>query len=88
MTTADVIRPILVETYGDGSMVHSLADHLAEKIDAWPEKIQPNYYASTREDMILRTCWDWMSGGTTAEAVAAEIEDALRHRPKPIGWTE
>jgi len=75
MTTAEIIRPILTETYGDGSMVHSLADHLAERIDTW--RLEPHRTGETREDMILRVCWDWMTGGDTAAYVAAEIEQAL-----------
>lgn len=77
MSTEDTIRPILTKTYGDGSMPRALATHLAEKIDAWPDSGQPTYGAETREDMIRLTCWDWFSGGGTAEGVARQIEAAL-----------
>jgi hypothetical protein len=72
--TRDVIAPILRDTYGKGSMVESLADHLAQKIDAHDGSQR---YSGSREDMVFRTCWDWFSGGSTAEAVAEEIEAAL-----------
>lgn len=75
MSTLDVIRPILRATYGEGTMVDALADHLAEKLDAGGH----GHYAS-REDMVTSLCWDWMSGGTTAEVVARRIERVLTDR--------
>lgn len=74
--TREIIAPILRETYGKGRMVDSLADHLAQKIDAWPDA-KPRFGVRNREDMICMTCWDWFSGGTTAESIAKEIETAL-----------
>lgn len=72
------IRPILGETYGDGSMVDALAIDLSERIERWNDHpSQPSYEDRTREDMIFQTCWNWFSGGSTAESVAKQIEEAL-----------
>jgi hypothetical protein len=74
MTTEEIIRPIITATYGDWSMSYALATDLASKIDAG------SYEAGRREDMVQMTCWNWFSGGTTAEHVAEEIEQALQER--------
>lgn len=71
----NVIRPILQRTYGKGSMVESLVEYLAGRIKAYPDKRQDAF--RSREDAIMHVCWDWMTGGTTAESVAREIEAAL-----------
>lgn len=78
-STLDTILPILTDTYGEGGMVRALAEHLSVKIDRWdsPNPVQPTYGARDREDMVRQTCWDWFSGGTTAEGVARRIEEAL-----------
>jgi hypothetical protein len=70
MTTAEQIKPIIVNTYGKIPMAEALAETLGERID--------NYDGADRESMILRTCWDWFPGGTTAESTAYRIEQALR----------
>lgn len=71
------VAPILKLTYGEGVMVDALADELAKKLAAWPDCDQPRYGAETREDMTRLMCWDWFSGGGTAEGVARKIEVAL-----------
>lgn len=73
MNTLEVVRPIIVDTYGKGSMTIALAEHVANKINTF----QPRYPDETREDMICETCWNWMAGGNTAENVARKIEAAL-----------
>lgn len=78
--TLATIKPILIKTYGFGSMTLALADHLAKSIT---NKSITNYtprwegQGSNREGMIRETCWNWMTGGTTAEHVARDIEAAL-----------
>ena len=76
-TTRDVITPILYRTYGKGKMVDSLADHLAAEIDAWAPDPRLRGTNLDRETMIMRVCWDWMTGGSTAESVAREIDRAV-----------
>ena len=71
--TFEIVTPILVRTYGRGGMVQGLAKHLAAKIDA------QEWDSRGREYMIMRTCWDWMTGGSTADDVAKRIEAALEH---------
>ncbi len=71
--TLSIVQPIVVSTYGKGSMVTSLAARLAEKIDAFEQHTDRD----TRERMIWETCWNWMPGGTTAQSVATKIEAAL-----------
>jgi hypothetical protein len=71
VTTEDVIRPIVTSTYGKGGMVDALVTHLASVIDGrkWDSR--------GREFRVMVTCWDWFSGGTTADSVAQKIEAAL-----------
>jgi hypothetical protein len=79
MTSAEIeaaIRPIVVAYYGDGELPLALTARLAEKI-ANPD-IQPRYGYEGREDMIRMTCWDWFSGGGTAQCVAQDIEGKLK----------
>jgi hypothetical protein len=72
--TERTIAPILVQTYGDNATTYALALHLAEKIDSYAGEDDDR---GGRERMICGVCWDWMTGGSTAEAVAREIEEAL-----------
>jgi hypothetical protein len=74
MTAEDVqrvITPILKLTYGKGSMVDAAAADLAQRIAA------ENYDDRGREHMVMLRCWDWFTGGSTAESVARKIEAAL-----------
>jgi len=50
-------------------MAKSLAYDLIEKMPGWDK--------DDREHQIMQTCWNWFSGGSTAEAVAYKIEMAL-----------
>lgn len=80
MNTHDKILPLILETYGNGSMPRALAAHLAPKIDEF-EPGDPDIYGELeqqRQRMIMETCWIWFSGGTTAEDLAGQIEEALR----------
>jgi hypothetical protein len=71
--TREKVAPILHRTYGKGGMVDALADHLATQIDAYPTT--PG--TRSRQDIIMLTCWDWFSGGDTANHVAEQIEAVL-----------
>ena len=73
MSTAEKIRPIIESTYGKGPLAQELIEYLEKQID----NFTPRYEDDSREDMVMQTCWTWMTGGTTAEAVAKEIEAAL-----------
>jgi hypothetical protein len=77
MTTYEKIAPIIFETYGESEWAAYFTDHLSKKIDNWPIRVPPSYFAETREDMVRLTCWDWFSGGSTAEYVAEKIEAVL-----------
>jgi hypothetical protein len=72
MGAEPIITPILVATYGKGSMVHSLAEHLAHRIDT------DDYDGRGRKHMVTMECWNWFPGGGTAEGTAAKIEAALK----------
>lgn len=65
------IAPIICATYGDTDYARSLAENLAARIDArkWDSR--------GREYMVMLACWDWFSGGTTADNVARRIEAVL-----------
>jgi hypothetical protein len=75
MSTLDIIEPIIVKTYGKGAVSVALAEHLANKIDTFQSR---QFGPETREDMIRETCWNWMTGGSTAERAAGKIEIALK----------
>ena len=63
-----IIKPILIDAYGDNAMARALIEHLSIKIsDALP--VRPERL----HGIVLRTCWDWMSGGDTASDVADKI---------------
>lgn len=79
MSIYSIIHPVLAEIYGDGSMVEALAGHLAMRIANWPND-DANISGRSREDMIMQTCWNWFSGGDTAEIAAQRIEQALNGR--------
>lgn len=68
----DRILPVVIEIYGDSSMTLALVEDLSAKITKWTD----DRYR-TREDMIFQTCWNWFSGGSTAEYAAREIEAVL-----------
>lgn len=70
---ADIIRPIINGTYGKSEWIDAMIEDVAKTIEG---DEQPNTGRS-REDRIMLRCWDWMSGGTTAEYVARKIEAAL-----------
>lgn len=74
--TLSTVLPIVTRFYGNASMPRALAAHLAEKIDAYTPK--PDALEDEdRERMVMLTCWNWFSGGTTAQSVARRIEEAL-----------
>ncbi len=76
MTILEVIRPIITRTYGDTQMSRALALHLSERIAGSTWNATPGI-ERTRSASIAMICWDWMSGATTATAVANQIEAAL-----------
>lgn len=65
----DLIAPIVQSAYGRGEMSRALLTHLATKI--------PSYAEGDRQRRVMLVCWDFFSGGSTAESVAAKIEGAL-----------
>lgn len=83
MTILAVIRPIIIRTYGESEMSRALSERLAGRIAAgaheWADQHEPPSAdnRSERERMVAMICWDWMSGGATATAVAKQIEAAL-----------
>ena len=76
MTTTERIRPAIHETYGESNFAEALVDHLAQKIDEWDssEHTELDFGEATRHDMIRMTCWNWFSGGGTAEIAARRVE--------------
>lgn len=74
MTIEKIIQPIVFETYGESAMSRAFITDLASKIETF-SPYQSRY--SSREGMIFQICWNWFSGGTTAENIAKRIETAL-----------
>lgn len=68
----DKITSIVTGRYGRNAMAEALAADLIEKIPGWAENDREE-----RERKIMLTCWDWFSGGSTAEIVADQIKMAL-----------
>jgi hypothetical protein len=73
MNTADIIRPILIETYGKGGLVEALVDNLADAID----HVWQNDERDELERSIMLSCWNWFTGGCTADMTATKIMEAL-----------
>lgn len=71
MDTMERILPTLEQTYGESIWTNSLAEELAKRIDA------DDWDSRGREHGITMICWNWMTGGTTAASVAADIEAVL-----------
>lgn len=63
------VTTIIETTYGRSTMSQGLAQCLIEKIPEWD--------SDDRERQIMLTCWNWFSGGSTAENVAHKIKMAL-----------
>lgn len=76
MTTLEIVQSVLEPIYGSGSFPQAGYQHIAKKVDAWPN-CKPSYHARDREQMILHTCWDFFTGGGTAEIAARRLEEAL-----------
>lgn len=76
MTTFDIVRETLESIYGEGSFCQAGYEHIASKIDAWPD-VKPSYQAENREEMIMHACWDFFTGGSTAQIAARRLEEAL-----------
>lgn len=74
--TEDLIRSLVVKTYGGGSMPLALSVELARKIDNYEPRTD-DLEDEDRERMIRDTCWNWFSGGGTANSLAAKIEALL-----------
>lgn len=69
-----IIEPIIRQTYGTSPMALALAGHLAEGVEA------NDFDSRGREYWLMVRCWDWFSGGTTADHVAQRIEAKLLAR--------
>lgn len=78
MDTMELILPILERTYGKSTWTDGLAEALVKRIDA------DEWDTRGREYSIMLVCWDWMTGGTTAASVAAEIEEVLNEVPSGV----
>ena len=74
--TADKIREAVYEVYGKGAMADGLIEDLAKRIDAC-EPVVTEGDALRRSDTIFKTCWNWFSGGSTAELATQDIEESL-----------
>jgi hypothetical protein len=69
----DALWPDIATTYGDNGVSRALAAYLAEKITNGEFEKD----SRGREYRIMVTCWNWFSGGTTAESVAKKIEQEM-----------
>ena len=74
-TVADIIRPIINDTYGKSEFIDAMIGDVAKTIDERnASEFAPLH---SREHTVMCKCWDWMAGGSTAGSVACKIEAAL-----------
>jgi hypothetical protein len=76
MTTEDLIKPILIESYGDYFLCKLMAETLARKIDTGTM----DDLGRGREHEMMVYIWMNTTGGDTAARTAAKIEAALKER--------
>jgi hypothetical protein len=74
MDTYTAILPVVQRIYGAGDWTEAMTRELARRLDA------KDWDSRGREYMVMMVCWDWMTGGTTAEHAAKEILVALDAR--------
>lgn len=70
MNEIEIIQPIIFDTYGESSATRALSWDILHRMEI-PDG------ARSREERIMHICWNWMTGGGTAEVVAGRIERAL-----------
>jgi hypothetical protein len=68
----EIITTVVTGRYGQNAMAYGLAEDLIKKMPDWNEEDREE-----RERQIMLTCWNWFSGGGTAEIVAHQIKMAL-----------
>jgi hypothetical protein len=68
----EIITRIVTNRYGHNAMARGLADDLIAKMPDWNA-----LDGDERERQIMLTCWNWFSGGSTAEVVAHQIKMRL-----------
>ena len=73
--TVEKILPALQESYGEGAMVTALAQHIVQQ---WPNMVAEaeDGWHDLQHSLRL-TCWNWFSGGDTANLTADRILEAL-----------
>lgn len=83
----------LVDIYGDGSMVASLAEHLINNMPLYA--MQAEDEERTVEFQAMLTIWNWFPGGSTAEIAAGRVVAAYNtcaddnepeYDPEDMGW--
>lgn len=73
LATFELIWPIIRDTYGDTATTRVMTEELVRRIDT------DKWDSRGREYGIMIICWDWMTGGTTAESTARKIVLALEN---------
>lgn len=81
MTTAEIIKPIIVDAYGGGEYNGALIKHLAQHIDNFEPLVYVDAYPPDEQlaREILLIVWDWRAGGDTAASTTDKIMSALGH---------
>jgi hypothetical protein len=74
MDTYDTILPVVQRIYGAGDWTEALTRELARRLDLM------DWDSRGREYMVMMICWDWMTGGSTADYASKEILTALDAR--------
>jgi hypothetical protein len=65
-----LITPTLTQVYGDSDRTLNMVEYLAGDL-------QDREAGPTRQARICDVCWSWMTGGSTAQSVAVDIEQLL-----------
>lgn len=85
MTILEVVRPIIIRTYGQSEHTLALSERLAGRLAVF----EPDWRAfpQARRRMVASICWDWMADAPVADGVALQIEAALSAL-HATGWEE
>ena len=79
MDELEKIESVLIEIYGDGSMVTALAKDIAAKMPEYLEDDGGRGASETEriEYQLHMHVWNWFAGGGTAEIAARRLMEAL-----------
>lgn len=73
----DQILDVLESIYGKSYLCPVLAEELAKKVPEWQKEEREGKARRDCKEEIRIRCWDYFSGGDTAEVAARRILEAI-----------